>query len=175
MLWFITLICNKLLSNNCRPHISAHTEKTGKVIADKGHGSYLTRKFTPGKIWKWAAAGNVGQGFPDNDRVDQNLCSNGAEPNPTFHHLIFFSAPMLVNNSENQWTNIDYWRLVWRECSTFPLHNNLPPERMRKMQALDHCRAFLGETTGWRRLATWLPWHWVGDCSELNLSYGGSV
>ena len=171
VLWFIMLICNKLLSNNCSPHISAHTGKTGK-----GTALISPENSHRGKSESELQRGTWAKDFPIMI-ASTRICAV-MELNPTPHFITSFSFQppcwsTIQKISEQISTTGDLYEGSVQHFLYTIIY--LHPERMRKMQAHDHCRAFLGETTGWRRLATWLPWHWVGDCSELNLSYGGSV
>ena len=84
------LICNKLLSNNCRPHISAHTGKTGKVIADKGHGALISPENSHrGKSESELQRGTWAKDFPIMI-ASTRICAV-MELNPTPHFITSFS------------------------------------------------------------------------------------
>ena len=90
VLWFIMLICNKLLSNNCRPHISAHTGKTGKVIANKGHGALISPENSHrGKSESELQRGTWAKDFPIMI-ASTRICAV-MELNPTPHFITSFS------------------------------------------------------------------------------------
>ena len=144
------LICNKLLSNNCRPHISAHTGKTGKVIADKGHGALISPENSHrGKSESELQRGTWAKDFPIMI-ASTRICAV-MELNPTPHFITSFSfqppcwSTIQKINEQISTTGDLYEGSVQHFLYTIIY---LHPERMRKMQAHDHCRAFLGETTG---------------------------
>ena len=81
-------------------------DRKGNSAQKKVEAQLLSRdpKIHTGENLKVSCSGERAKDFPIMIVVDQNLCSNGGEPNPTFHHLIFFLTAMLMNKSQLLWT-----------------------------------------------------------------------